>query len=292
MAEALLLDRWGYLILAALVIGEQVGIPLPAVPALLGVGSLAANGRISLPLVLGTVTAAGLTADLVWFELGRRRGRRVLDALRRVSRAPDARLRRAENLIRRYAVPAVLIAKFIPGLTLVTPPLAGIFGIARARFLFYDVAGILLWAGTWSGLGYVFSDAIEAAAALAAGLGAALGLVVVTVAIAYVLLKRIPRRWRFPRAWMARLAPQHGQGLIRAWIHRDGAGSHAGAVEILPRVRAGHPRAGILSDRHRAPRLRRPGRLSAKSRVLFRNAPVRRAFTTARKHNPRWWHGS
>ena len=42
MAEALLLDRWGYLILAALVIGEQVGIPLPAVPALLGVGSLAA----------------------------------------------------------------------------------------------------------------------------------------------------------------------------------------------------------------------------------------------------------
>lgn len=282
MAEALLLDRWGYLILAALVIGEQVGIPLPAVPALLGVGSLAANGRISLPLVLGTVTAAGLTADLVWFELGRRRGRRVLDALRRVSRAPDARLRRAENLIRRYAVPAVLIAKFIPGLTLVTPPLAGIFGIARARFLFYDVAGILLWAGTWSGLGYVFSDAIEAAAALAAGLGAALGLVVVTVAIAYVLLKRIPRRWRFPRAWMARLAPQHGQG----------AGPRADAVEILPRVRAGHPRAGILSDRHRAPRLRRPGRLSAKSRVLFRNAPVRRAFTTARKHNPRWWHGS
>ena len=288
MAEALLLDRWGYLILAALVIGEQVGIPLPAVPALLGVGSLAANGRISLPLVLGTVTAAGLTADLVWFELGRRRGRRVLDALRRLSRAPDARLRRAENLIRRYAVPAVLIAKFIPGLTLVTPPLAGMFGIARARFLLYDLAGILLWAGTWSGLGYVFSDAIGAAAALAAGLGTALGL----VAVGYVLLKRIPPRRRFLRAWMARLAPQHGQGLIRAWIHRDGAGSHAGAVEILPRVRAGHPRAGILSDRHRAPRLRRPGRLSAKPRVLFRNAPVRRAFTTARKHKPRWWHGS
>ena len=212
MAEALLLDRCGYLILAVLVIGEQIGIPLPAVPALLGVGSLAADGRISLPLVLSTVAAAGLTADLVWFELGRRRGRRVLDALRRISRAPDARLHRAENLIRRYAVPAVLIAKFIPGLTSVTPPLAGIFGIARARFLLYDLAGILLWAGTWSGLGYVFSDAIGAAVALAAGLGAAVGLVVVTVAVVYVLLKRIPWRWRFPRGWMARLAPQHGQG--------------------------------------------------------------------------------
>ena len=290
MTEALLLDRWGYLILAALVIGEQVGIPLPAVPALLGMGSLAANGRISLPLVLGTVATAGLTADLVWFELGRRRGRRVLDALRRVSRAPDARLRRAESLIRRYAVPAVLIAKFIPGLTLVTPPLAGIFGIARARFLLYDLAGILLWAGTWSGLGYVFSDAIGAAAALAAGLGTVLGLIV--VAVVYVLLKRIPRRRRFLRAWIARLLPQRGQGMIRAWIPSDGAGPHAGAVKILSRVRAGHPRVGILSDRHRTPRLRRPGRLSAKPRVLFRNAPVRRAFTTARKHKPRRWHGS
>ncbi len=272
---ALLLDRWGYLILAALVIGEQVGIPLPAVPALLGVGSLAANGRISLPLVLGTVAAAGLTADLVWFELGRRRGRRVLDALRRVSRAPDARLRRAENLIRRYAVPAVLIAKFIPGLTSVTPPLAGIFGIARARFLLYDLAGILLWQGP--GPGSAMSSVTPSG-------------------------RRPPWPPGSEQPWASSSSPSPSCTSCSSAFLGAGASPGSGwrasllstdkAVEILPRVRAEHPRAGVLCDRHGPPRLRRPGRLSAKPRVLFRNAPVRRAFTTARKHKPRWWHGS
>jgi len=230
MAEALLLDRCGYLILAVLVMSEQIGIPLPAVPALLGVGSLAADGRMSLPLVLGTAAAAGLTTDLVWFELGRRRGPWVLDALRRVSGAPDSRVRHAENLFRRYAVPAVLIAKFIPGLTSVTPPLAGLFGIGRGRFLLYDLTGILLWAGIWSGLGYVFSDAIEAAGALAAGLGATLGLVIVTIVVGYVLLKHMPRRWRVAGVWMARLAAPREQGPTPARVHGAGAGSKAGDV--------------------------------------------------------------
>jgi hypothetical protein len=38
-------------ILPALVVAEQIGIPLPAVPALLGVGALAAHGRGSITLV-------------------------------------------------------------------------------------------------------------------------------------------------------------------------------------------------------------------------------------------------
>src|SRR2546428_12197973 len=100
----------GSVIPPVLAMMNQIGIPLPAVPALLGVGSLAADGRMSLPLVLGTAAAAGLTTDLVWFELGRRRGPWVLDALRRVSGAPDSQVRQAENLFRRYAEPAVLIA--------------------------------------------------------------------------------------------------------------------------------------------------------------------------------------
>ena len=52
------LARYGLVILPALVVAEQFGIPLPAVPALLGVGALAAAGQVSIPLVLGTIAAA------------------------------------------------------------------------------------------------------------------------------------------------------------------------------------------------------------------------------------------
>src|SRR4030095_16199623 len=57
------LEHYGVVILPALAIAEQIGIPLPAVPALLAVGTLAAHGRISIPLVLGAVSVAALATD-------------------------------------------------------------------------------------------------------------------------------------------------------------------------------------------------------------------------------------
>jgi membrane protein DedA with SNARE-associated domain len=70
LAESLqLLERYSVVILPALVVAEQIGVPLPAVPALLGVGALAANGRASIPLVLGAIAVVALTVDLGWYEL-------------------------------------------------------------------------------------------------------------------------------------------------------------------------------------------------------------------------------
>lgn len=68
------LEHYGVVILLALVVAEPVGVPLPAVPALLAVGALAAQGRISIPPVLGALAAVALIIDFGWYELGRRRG--------------------------------------------------------------------------------------------------------------------------------------------------------------------------------------------------------------------------
>ena len=75
------LEHYGVVVLPALAIAEQVGIPIPAVPALLAVGVLAAQSRISIPVVLGAICVAALTADFAWYELGRRRGATVLRKL-------------------------------------------------------------------------------------------------------------------------------------------------------------------------------------------------------------------
>src|SRR5215813_2840420 len=111
-----LLERHSALLLPALVVAEQVGIPLPAVPALLGVGALAAKGRVSLSLVIGAIALVAMPVDLTWYELGRRRGARVLSGLCRLSLEPDVCVRRTQNLFRRYGVRAMLVAKFLPGL--------------------------------------------------------------------------------------------------------------------------------------------------------------------------------
>src|SRR5262245_19391829 len=187
------LEHYGLVILPALAVAEQIGIPIPAVPALLAVGVLAAHGHISIPVVLGTISLAALAADLVWYELGRRRGAAVLKTLCRLSVEPDSWLRRAERIFTRYGVSSLLGAKFIPGLTTIVPPLAGVFAVTRLRFVLYDLAGVLLWAGTWLAVGYFFSDAIPSIIVRATAIGHIVGLVIVTALAGYLLVKYAPR---------------------------------------------------------------------------------------------------
>ncbi len=203
-----LLEQYGIVILPALVVAEQVGIPLPAVPALLAVGALAAHGRASLVLVLAAIVVVALCVDFGWYTLGRRSGVRVLGRLCRLSLEPDFCVRRAESVFARYGVRAMLIAKFVPGLTTVMPPLAGIFGVGRLRFALYEVAGVLLWAGVWLALGYAFSDAISLVAARFARLGRMLGLVVAAALAGYILLKYVRRRLFLRSLRMARISPE------------------------------------------------------------------------------------
>lgn len=203
-----LLERYSVVILPALVVAEQIGIPLPAVPALLGVGALAAKGRVNLLLVLGALAAAALSVDLVWYELGRRRGARVLSGLCRLTLEPDTCVRRTGNLFIRHGARVMLVSKFLPGLTTVMPPLAGIFGVPRARFVAYELGGVWLWAGLWAGIGYAFSDAIEVVAIRVAALGRVAGLGIAAALAGYVLLKYLRRRLFLRSLRMARISPE------------------------------------------------------------------------------------
>ena len=48
--------------------------------------------------------------------------------------------------------------------------------LGEGRFVVYDLAGVILWAGLWAGIGYAFSDAIEEVALRVSALGRAAGL--------------------------------------------------------------------------------------------------------------------
>jgi membrane protein DedA with SNARE-associated domain len=188
------LFRHAEAVLFAYVFADQLGVPLPAVPALLAAGGLAAAGKLDLPLALGLSVVASLTADLVWYFAGRLRGSRVLGVLCRISLEPDSCVRRTETLFLRYGVRSILVAKFIPGLSTVTPPLAGIVGVGIMRFVLYSATGALLWVGVWMGIGYALGDALKQAAGHIRHFGALLAVVVVVILVAYVAYKWAQRR--------------------------------------------------------------------------------------------------
>ena len=211
---------YGYVVLFVCVLAEQVGLPIPAVPVLLGVGALAGGGRMNVLMALGVAVAASLPVDLAWYELGRRRGSRVLGVLCRVSLEPDSCVRRTENLFMRQGRRTLLIAKFLPGLSTVAPPLAGVVGIARGQFILLDSAGALIWSGAWLGVGFLFKDAIELVAVEAARLGKWI-LVVIGAALACYVVAKYIQRQRFLRSLrVARITPEE---LKRRLDERDGS---------------------------------------------------------------------
>src|SRR5260370_9593067 len=93
-----LLEHYGVVILPVLVVAEQIGVPLPAVPALLAVGALAAHGRTSIPLVLGVIACVALAVDLVLYALSRPRGPGTLARLCPPSIEPASRARRTKTV--------------------------------------------------------------------------------------------------------------------------------------------------------------------------------------------------
>jgi membrane protein DedA with SNARE-associated domain/rhodanese-related sulfurtransferase len=187
------LIRYGELVLFVVVLAEQVGLPIPAVPVLLAAGALAGAGHMSLPLAIGLALVACLLGDLLWFYLGRYRGARVLNLLCRISLEPDSCVRRTENFFIRHGTKSLVIAKFIPGLSTVTPALAGLFKISLAQFLLYNGLGALLWTMAFIVPGYLFSNQLEYLAEQAARFGSSLIVLVVAALALYIMYKYVNR---------------------------------------------------------------------------------------------------
>jgi len=190
MNEAIeFLRQYGAIVLFAVVFVEQIGLPIPAIPVLVAAGVLAGTGSMNLWVALGATVSAALAADWIWFELGRRRGRRVLDWLCRIALEPDSCVRRTETFFHTHGPYSLVLAKFIPGLSTIAPPLAGIVGLGAPLFLLYDGLGAVLWAGSSVWVGYIFSDQLEQAFAFSGHLAPIATIGVLAALAGYVLYK-------------------------------------------------------------------------------------------------------
>src|SRR5262244_1993785 len=160
----------------------QLGLPVPAVPALVAAGALVRTGRLSLATAVGLATLASVLGHTFWYEAGRRRGRAILRLVCRVSLEPDLCVRRGENLMGRGAA-TLILAHFIPGVDLVAQPLAALSGLSRARYLAITVVGALLWALTFTALGYAVGNQL---AGLMHAAGRAAAVIVLLIVAAYL----------------------------------------------------------------------------------------------------------
>jgi membrane protein DedA with SNARE-associated domain len=198
-----IIDHAGW-VLFVWVFANQGGVPVPAVPALVGAGALAANGHLNLAAAIALAVGASLAADLTWYGLGRWRGAQVLGTLDRVSPSAGTLTRSARHVFVSHAEAFQMAARFLPEVNAIAGGFAGATKLSVIRFVGFGVVSALTWAGGWIGLGYLLGDVFTGAAARLS-----IRLIVVFLApFALYLFFQRARRHRVIRAVrQARLSP-------------------------------------------------------------------------------------
>ncbi len=144
-----------YLLLALTAFSAQAMLVVPVVPILLSAGALAAHGEMHPVLAIVALTLGVVPGDTVWYALGRVRGGSILNRVCRASLEPADCRQRAQNVLTRYGAKTLVVGKFIPGLSTLLLPMAGVYGMKPRRFLLYDACGVLTWCAVYVLVGYV-----------------------------------------------------------------------------------------------------------------------------------------
>jgi membrane protein DedA with SNARE-associated domain/rhodanese-related sulfurtransferase len=156
------LAHHGYSILFAAVFLETIGLPVPAALALLIAGAAAAGGSLRVSHALSGALLVMIAGDTLMFLLGRYTGWWLLGILCRISLNPESCILRSADSFHRRGRALLVIAKFIPGINTMAPPLAGSMNMRFMEFLRLDLAGAVLYVGVYFWVGFVFSDALVA----------------------------------------------------------------------------------------------------------------------------------
>ena len=184
-----LVAQYGLLIVGMNVLVDQIGLPVPAYPTLVVAGAIAADGQLAAgPLLLLCVLAC-LAADCGWYWVGEIYGIKVLKLLCRISLEPDSCVSQTQSRFERWGINSLVIAKFVPGLAIVAPPLAGAMRIGWCKFIVLSTLSAVIWVGSAIAAGMLFRAQIGNLLLHIDRIGGLAGIVVAGLLAAYIAFK-------------------------------------------------------------------------------------------------------
>ena len=197
---------------------NQIGLPVPVVPTLIVAGAVAvaAGGQMLLLTLFFWSVIACLVADCGWYLVGQQYGIRVLKTLCKVSLEPDSCVSQTQTRFERWGINSLVIAKFVPGLSIIAPPMAGAMRIGWLRFIFLSACAAVLWVGVGLGAGMLFKSQIAQLLEHVSAIGSAAGVGVVILLAAYIAFKWWERSRFYKVLRMARISVADLYELIQA----------------------------------------------------------------------------
>src|SRR5947199_3093596 len=138
--------RVGLPVMALLIAGESMGLPLPGETALIAAAILASRGKLDIVAVIVLAACAAIVGDNIGYLIGRRGGRRLLLRVPRLRPHAERMLTAGEPFFARHGPKAVFLGRWFAGLRIAAAWLAGINQMRWPSFLFWNATGGIAWA--------------------------------------------------------------------------------------------------------------------------------------------------
>ncbi len=184
------LAQYGYWAVAAALLLENAGLPVPGETVLLLASFLAfSEHRLYLPYIIVVGVCAATLGDNIGFAIGYYGGRRLLERYRTTLHIRSAAIARGEELFERYGAITVFFARFLAGMRVIAGPLAGVLRMHWRRFVVFNFLGAALWVTVISSAGYFFGRHWEEVVRIVRSVNIAV-LVAAAVILAFLWWKR------------------------------------------------------------------------------------------------------
>jgi membrane-associated protein len=151
---------WVYALLFLIIFVETGVVVMPFLPGdslLFVVGTMCAQGSMSLPVSIGLLIAAAVLGNQSNYTIGRYFGPKVFQWENSRFFNKKAFLQ-AHEFYERYGGITIVLARFMPFLRTFAPFVAGVAQMTRRKFSLYDVSGGTLWVGGVTMAGYLFGN--------------------------------------------------------------------------------------------------------------------------------------
>jgi membrane protein DedA with SNARE-associated domain len=154
------LDNYGYLAVAGLVLVENFGIPVPGETILVAASVYAGTGRLNIVAVGVIAVLAAIVGNCIGYVIGYYGGHALVLRFGKYVFLTSERLARTERFFERRGGIVVVVARFLEGLRQAAGLIAGTVEMPFRNFLAYTSLGAVLWVGLWAPLGYLAGDHI------------------------------------------------------------------------------------------------------------------------------------
>ena len=182
---------YGLPVLFGVILICSVGVPFPISLMLVAAGSFVEQGEMKLWQVVAVASVAAVLGDQIAYGLSRWGGRRLINRIsRRIGAA--AKIKEAEALTKRWSGAGIFLSRWL--VTALGPWVNVASGIAAypwQRFLLWDVLGQVLWVVIYVGIGYAFSNRVQAIAEILGNLTWVIVGLIVTMILGWQLVRYV-----------------------------------------------------------------------------------------------------